>query len=58
MAYFTNTKVSGPIDIPGLKSDVDLNGLQFSYEYGVFFAPVGKQLPITMPPPFDMRNIR
>lgn len=48
-----NYYANGPISVPlnsGLKADVDLGGLMFSYDHGVFYSPVIEELPITLPP--------
>lgn len=49
--YVTNTQISVPLHVPGLKADADLGGLKFSYQHGIFFEVGGTQLPITLPPP-------
>lgn len=48
--YYTNGQITTPLNVASLNPDVDLNGLKFSYEHGVFFSPVIKKFPLTMPP--------
>ena len=35
--YIANCPISTPINIPGLKPDVDFNGMMFSYEMGPMY---------------------
>lgn len=51
--YVTNTQISVPLQT-GLQADVDLNGVKFSYEHGMFYDVIGEQLPIKLPPPFEV----
>lgn len=51
--FYANTQISVPIRDPRLKADVDLGGLKFSYQYGMFYEVSETYLPITMPPPWD-----
>jgi hypothetical protein len=51
--FIANTQISVPLSDPRLKADVDLNGLKFSYQFGMFYEASETYLPITMPPPFD-----
>jgi hypothetical protein len=51
--YVANTQISVPIADTRLKADVDLNGLKFSYQYGIFYEVSSTFLPITLPPPWD-----
>jgi hypothetical protein len=53
--YITNTQISVPLNT-GLKADVNLNGLMFSYEHGMFYQVTTQQIPITLPPPFRTDN--
>lgn len=53
--YITNTQISVPLNT-GLKADVNLNGLMFSYEHGVFYQVTTQQIPVTLPPPFRVDN--
>lgn len=50
--YVTNAQISVPLHVPGLRADVDLGGLKFSYQHGIFYEVGATQLPITMPPPW------
>lgn len=50
--YITNTNISVPLADARLKADVDLGGLKFSYDYGVFYEVSDTPLPITLPPPW------
>lgn len=49
--YITNAQISVPL-YTGLKPDVDLGGLQFSYQHGIFYDTTASFLPITLPPPW------
>lgn len=56
MDYVTDGPISAPLYIPGCKADVDLGGLKFSYQHGIFYTPsTGNMttLPIKLPPPFE-----
>lgn len=51
-----NYVATGPISVPlsvNLKPDVDLNGMKFSYQHGIFFSPVSENINLTLPPPYD-----
>lgn len=48
--YVATGPISVPLNVQGVKPDVDLNGFKFSYDFGIFFSPVIAELPITMPP--------
>ena len=50
--FVCNGAVSGPIYLPGVEPDVDLNGVKFSYAIGLFYTPNSKPLPFQLPPPF------
>lgn len=50
--YVTNGEISGPIYLPEIYADVDLGGLKFSYQYGMFYTSTAEQIPIKLPPPF------
>lgn len=50
--YITDGPISVPLHIVGASPDVDLNGMKFSYDIGLFFTPVAAALPIKLPPPF------
>lgn len=47
--YVADCPISVPLLIPGAKADVDLGGLKFSYEYGLFYTPTASTLPIHPP---------
>lgn len=47
---------TGPISVPlsvNLSPDVDLNGLKFSYEHGIFYSPVIQNITLKLPPPMN-----
>jgi len=48
--YYANGPISVPLNVAGLKPDVDLGGLKFSYDHGVFFDPVIETFPLQLPP--------
>jgi hypothetical protein len=50
--YYANTQITVPLHDSRLTPDVDLNGLQFNYNYGIFFQPTDTFIPITLPPPW------
>jgi hypothetical protein len=52
--YVTNTEISRPLQDPRLQADVDLNGLKFSYQFGIFYEVTGTPLTLTMPPPWSV----
>ena len=35
--YVSNTPISKPNNVPGAKTDVDMNGFSWSNKYGLFF---------------------
>ena len=47
--YVSNGPVSGPIYIPEVDADVDLNAFKFSYQIGMFFTPETQSIPLTLP---------
>jgi len=47
--YVTNGQISVPLSWPDLRPDVSLNGMHFSYTYGVFYAGVTPVAPIRLP---------
>jgi hypothetical protein len=49
----TNYVATGPISVPlsvNLNPDVDLNGLKFSYQHGIFYSPVSQNVTLKLPP--------
>lgn len=51
MAEFaSNCPISRPVDT-GWKSDWDMNGMQWSHEHGIFYAPEDDLIPLRKPPP-------
>lgn len=51
-----NYVATGPVSVPlsvNLKPDIDLNGMKFSYQHGIFFSPVSQALNLTLPPPLN-----
>lgn len=48
--YASNVPISRPID-PGWKSAWDMNGIQWSHEFGMFYAPTDEFIPLRKPPP-------
>lgn len=48
--YASNCPVSRPIDT-GWTSDWDMNGMQWSFEYGMFYAPADDLVPLRKPSP-------
>ncbi len=51
--WISNGPISTPIHIPDMEPDIDLNGMKFNYDIGVFFTP-SDEMPITLklPPLF------
>jgi hypothetical protein len=42
-----------PISVPlstNLTADVDLNGMKFSYDHGIFYSPVSQHVTLQLPP--------
>lgn len=48
--YMSNTPISGPLWVPYAKPDVDLNGIGWSYQYGMVFNAPERDEPIRLPP--------
>lgn len=50
--YVANCKISGPVDL-GVSADVDFNGMQWSYRYGLIFPrqAAAQNVPIILPAP-------
>lgn len=52
--FFTNVPISMPLKIATAHADIDLNGMKFSYEIGMFFEPNSIVQPLRLPPsPFQ-----
>lgn len=51
--YIADGPVSVPLVVPGIEADVNLGGLKFSYDLGMFYTPETEMLPIRLPPPFE-----
>lgn len=51
--FITNTPISGPISIPNISADVNLNGVSFNYDIGMFYADNPVPVQFTLPPPFS-----
>jgi hypothetical protein len=51
--YITNGPVSVPLHVQGVTPDVDLNGVKFSYDIGMFYTPATTILPVKLPPLFS-----
>lgn len=51
--YVANGPISVPLYLPGVRPDVDLGGLKFSYEVGMFYTPESEVIAIRLPPPFE-----
>lgn len=49
MSYMSNTPISGPLYIPYATADVDLNGIGWSYKYGMVFNAPESEDPIRLP---------
>lgn len=48
-SYVSNTPISGPIWIPYAKPDVDMNGIGWSYQYGMVFNAPEDDVPFRLP---------
>jgi len=52
--WVSNAPISTPIHLPDVQSDVDLNGLQFNYDIGMFYIPGDEPvLPFKLPSIFE-----
>jgi hypothetical protein len=51
--YVANGPISVPLYLTGVRADVDLGGLKFSYQVGMFYTPEVDVIPVTLPPPFE-----
>jgi hypothetical protein len=51
--YVSNTPISQAIHLPKIVADVDLNGLKFNYDIGMFYTQDSVLLPLKLPPIFD-----
>lgn len=49
--FVTNAQISVPLKT-NLTADVDLGGLKFSYNGGIFYEPTDVFMPIKLPPPW------
>jgi len=47
--YAANCPVSWPLKISGLQPEVDLNGVFFSYQWGLVYNPSEEFVPIRTP---------
>lgn len=47
--YVANCPVSMPINTPGVRPEVDMNGLMFSYECGLMYVTEIDEAPIREP---------
>lgn len=45
----SNTPISGPLFVPYAKPDVDMNGIGWSYKYGMVFNAPEAEEPIKLP---------
>lgn len=50
--YVATVQISHPINT-NLKEDVNLNGVSFSYEHGLFYVPSEEIFPVQLPPPWQ-----
>lgn len=48
-SFVSDTPVSGPLYVPHAKPDVDLNGIGWSYQYGMVFGAADDDVPIKPP---------
>lgn len=56
MSTSVNYIATGPISVPlsvNLSPDVDLNGMKFSYQHGIFYSPVSQNVTLQLPPPLN-----
>lgn len=49
--FVTNAQISVPL-YTGLSADVDLGGLKFNYQHGIFYEVSSTFIPIKLPPPW------
>jgi hypothetical protein len=47
--YVSNTPISQPISLNNVTADVDLNGVMFSFQIGLIYAPQQDFSPLTAP---------
>jgi len=45
----SNCPVSWPIKIPGIVPEIDLNGVMFSYQWGLVYNPSDAVVPLQTP---------
>lgn len=48
--WVSDGPISVPLHVEGLKPDVNLGGLKFSYEQGFFYVPETEYKPFRLPP--------
>ena len=51
--WVADCTVSQPLHLPGIKPEVDMGGLKFSSQIGIFYTPTSGVLPIKLPPSFE-----
>jgi len=51
--YVADCPISVPLYVPNASADVDLGGLKFSYQLGLFYTPTAPTVPIQPPPSFE-----
>lgn len=51
--YVSDTPISRAISIPNIEPDVNLNGVSFSYQIGMFYADNPAPVQLKLPPPFS-----
>lgn len=54
--YVSNVPISAPLYIATANPDVDLNGMKFSYDIGMFYVPNSVLQPLRLPPPAFLSN--
>jgi hypothetical protein len=47
--YVSNCPISMPVALRGINPDVDLNGLAFSYQWGMFYVTTVEETPLRLP---------
>jgi len=51
--WVADCTVSQPLYLPGVKPEVDMGGLKFSSQIGIFYTPTSGVLPIKLPPSLE-----
>lgn len=51
--WVADCPISMPLYLPGVRAEVDMGGLKFSSDVGIFYTPSSQLLPIKLPPPFE-----